>query len=139
MSETRLNMVQHSPVWQTLGAHAVKAENGHAVVTYRAGDSWLIPSGRVQGGFLAAMIDSCMAAAIVSGLAPGQWHTTIEMKINYFRPAPPGNFTGEAHLVWKGKNIVYAEATLSHESAGLVAKGVSTCMVLKEGRVTPGS
>ncbi len=131
MDETRLSIVQQSPVWQTLGAQVIEAKDGRATVRYRAGAEWLIPSGRVQGGFLAAMIDSCMAAAIVATLAPGQWHTTIEMKVNYFRPALPGSFTGESQVVWKGKNIVYAEATLSHESVGLVAKGVSTCMVLR--------
>lgn len=137
MNEARLSMVQQSPVWQTLGAQVIEAKDGHAVVRYRAREDWLIPSGRVQGGFLAAMLDSCMAAAIVASLAPGQWHTTIEMKVNYFRPAPPGGFTGQSQVIWKGKNIVYAEATLSHESAGLVAKGVSTCMVLKDR--SPGS
>lgn len=131
MAAERMEMVQRSRLWETLGAQVVETGDNRAVVQYRAGEDWLIPSGRVQGGFLAAMIDSSMAVAIIGGLAPNQWHTTIEIKVNYFRAAPPGILTAHSQVVWKGRNIVYAEATLSHETAGLVAKGVSTCMILR--------
>ncbi len=131
MSGERLELVQKSPLWRALGAEVVEIGDGRATMRYRANPDWLLPSGRLQGGYLAAMIDSSMAMAIIGGLAPGQWHTTIEMKVNYFRAAPEGTFTTEARVVWKGKNIVYVESALSHETVGLVAKGVSTCMVLR--------
>lgn len=131
MSESRLELVQKSPLWKALGAEVVEVGDGRAKMHYHANPDWLLPSGRLQGGYLAAMIDSSMAIAIVGGLGAGQWHTTIEMKVNYFRGAPEGTLTAEAHVVWKGKNIVYVESVLTHETAGLVAKGVSTCMVLR--------
>ena len=74
------------------------------------------PFGQVQGGLLAGMLDNIIGPAVVS-VAPERPTTTIQMNINYLRPAKPGDILiGTAKVVKHGRTQAYIEAELLREA-----------------------
>ena len=72
-----------------------------------------------------------MGIAFASTLAPGESFTTIELKINFFRPVWEAALKAEGKVVRRGSSVGYVECEITDESARLVAKAASTCMVLR--------
>jgi uncharacterized protein (TIGR00369 family) len=58
--------------------------------------------------------------------------TTVELKINFFRPVWQAQLTAQGMVVRRGQTIGYVECTITDEDNRLVAKAVSTCMVLRD-------
>jgi uncharacterized protein (TIGR00369 family) len=91
--------------------------------------------GVVQGGILTTLADSCIAHATIAALAGEDRHTTtIELKINFIRPATPSLFTAEAWLIHLGNRTAVGEAEITNEEGKLIAKCLSSLMVLPGGR-----
>lgn len=91
--------------------------------------------GIVQGGILTTLADSCIAHATMAALAAEDRHsTTIELKINFIRPATPSLFTAEAWLIHLGSRTAIGEAEIVNEEGKLIAKCLSSLMILPGGR-----
>lgn len=78
-----------------------------------------------------------MGMAFASTLAPDESFTTVELKINFFRPVWRAQLKAEGTVLRRGRTIGYVECTISDEENRLVAKAASTCMVLR-GQVAAG-
>jgi len=72
-----------------------------------------------------------MGMAFASTLAPEETFTTVELKINFFRPVWKAQLRAEGMVVRRGATIDYVECTITDEENRLVAKAASTCMVLR--------
>ena len=72
-----------------------------------------------------------MGMAFASTLAPDESFTTVELKINFFRPVWQAQLRAAGAVVRRGHTIGYVECTLTDEENRLVAKAASTCMVLR--------
>jgi uncharacterized protein (TIGR00369 family) len=72
--------------------------------------------------------------AYAATLGEGETFTTVELKINFFRPVRQGKLTAEARVVRAGANLGYAECDLKDDEGRLVARAASTCMKLGEAR-----
>jgi acyl-CoA thioesterase len=91
--------------------------------------------GIVQGGILTTLADSCIAHATVAALLGEERHsTTIELKINFIRPATPSLFTAEAWLIHLGSRTAIGEAEIVNGEGKLIAKCLSSLMILPGGR-----
>ncbi|HME11742.1 MAG TPA: PaaI family thioesterase [Candidatus Acidoferrum sp.] len=113
-----------------IGFKAEHIAGGHAVVTLAAGPQHANPMGTLHGGVLCDIADAAMGMAFASTLADGESFTTIELKINFFRPVWEAQLKAEGKVVRRGSKIGYVECEVTDESARLVAKAASTCMVL---------
>jgi uncharacterized protein (TIGR00369 family) len=71
-----------------------------------------------------------MGIAFASTLAAAESFTTVELKINYFRPVWNATLKAEGKVVRRGSTIGYVECEVTDEEARLVAKAASTCLVL---------
>jgi uncharacterized protein (TIGR00369 family) len=71
-----------------------------------------------------------MGMAFASTLGPEESFTTVELKINFFRPVWEARLRAEGRVVQRGRTIGYMECTVTDEENRLVAKAASTCMVL---------
>ena len=71
-----------------------------------------------------------MGFAYAATLAEGESFTTVELKINFFRPVWNSLLKAEANVVRRGSKIGYVECEITDEQNRLVAKSASTCMVL---------
>ncbi len=62
----------------------------------------------------------------------GETFTTVELKINFFRPVRQGRLTAEARVVKAGGTLGYVECDVKDNAGKLVAKAASTCMKLRQ-------
>ena len=118
------------PVARLIGFEAKEIGDGRATVTLSAGPQHANPMGTLHGGILCDIADAAMGMAFASTLGPEQSFTTVELKINFFRPVWEARLRAEGRVVQRGRTIGYMECTVTDEENRLVAKAASTCMVL---------
>ena len=119
------------PIARLIGFAVKEIAEGRAVVTLAAGPQHANPMGTLHGGVLCDISDAAMGMAFASTLAPGESFTTVELKINFFRPVWEAQLRAEGKVVRRGSTMGYIECEIMDESSKLVAKASSTCMVLR--------
>jgi uncharacterized protein (TIGR00369 family) len=119
------------PVARLIGFEVKEIADGRAIVTLAAGSQHANPMGTLHGGVLCDIADASMGMAFASTLTPGESFTTIELKINFFRPVWEARLRAEGKVVRRGSTIGYIECEVTDEGGRLVAKASSTCMALK--------
>jgi uncharacterized protein (TIGR00369 family) len=127
-------MMRHkAPVAELIGFEVEVPEVGvgRAIVTLQSGPQHFNPMGTLHGGVLCDIADTAMGVSFASTLAPGESFTTIELKINYLRPVREARLRAEGRVVQRGRTIGYVECDVTDENGRLIAKSVSTCMVLR--------
>jgi uncharacterized protein (TIGR00369 family) len=127
-SKTKANDM---PVGNLIGFETIEAADGRAVVRLTAGSQHTNPMGTLHGGILCDIADAAMGIAFASTLASDESFTTIELKINFFRPVWKAVLKAEGKVVRRGSTVGYVECEITDESARLIAKAASTCLVLK--------
>jgi uncharacterized protein (TIGR00369 family) len=75
----------------------------------------------VHGGILAAMVDITADYALAARL--GRPYPTIDMRVDYHRPAGPGALRAVGKVVKLGSNFSTAEASVFNAKGDLVASG----------------
>lgn len=97
----------------------------------RADERFLNPAGIVQGGFLAAILDSAMGASVVTALGERRARVTnTEMKVSFVRAVAAGDLlTCVATVLKPGRVISFVEARIVDEHERLVATASSTYLV----------
>jgi uncharacterized protein (TIGR00369 family) len=118
-------------VARLIGFEAKDVADGHATVTLSVGPQHANPMGTLHGGILCDIADAAMGLAFASTLAPEETLTTVELKINFFRPVWQARLRAEGTVVQRGQTMGYVECTITDEENRLVAKAASTCMVLR--------
>lgn len=119
------------PVARLIGFQSGEIADGRAVITLAAGKQHANPMGTLHGGILCDIADAAMGLAFASTLAPDETFTTIELKINFFRPVWEAHLRAEAKVIRRGTTIGYVESEVTDEQGRLVAKASSTCMALR--------
>jgi uncharacterized protein (TIGR00369 family) len=115
-----------------IGFEAKDIGDGRATVVLTAGPQHANPMGTLHGGVLCDIADAAMGIAFASTLAPDESFTTVDLKINFFRPVWQTQLKAEGTVVRRGDTIGYVECTITDEENRLVAKAASTCMVLRD-------
>jgi uncharacterized protein (TIGR00369 family) len=118
-------------VARLIGFEAKEIADGRATVTLAAGPQHANPMGTLHGGILCDIADAAMGMAFASTLAPEETFTTVELKINFFRPVWEANLKAEGRVVRRGRSLGYVECEVTDEGGQLVAKASSTCMALR--------
>ena len=109
---------------------AVDPEARTIEVAFDASERFTNPVGNVQGGFLAAMLDDTLGPALVATLEPGQFAPTLELKVNFLRPAKPGRLIGHGRVVDCGGSIAFLEGSLSDADGITVATATTTARIV---------
>lgn len=118
-------------VARLIGFEAKEIADGRATVTLAAGPQHANPMGTLHGGILCDIADAAMGMAFASTLAPDESFTTVELKINFFRPVWQAQLRAEGTVVQRGRTIGYVECVITDEENRPIAKAASTCMVLR--------
>src|SRR5271156_3214156 len=119
------------PIARLIGFEAKDIADGRATVVLAAGPQHTNPMGTLHGGILCDIADAAMGIAFASTLAPEESFTTIELKINFFRPVWEARLQAEGKVVRRGNTVGYIECEITDELGRLVAKASSTCLVLR--------
>lgn len=122
-------VLETPPAAALLGWKALELERGHVRVRYTARPEFGNPRGAIQGGFLAAMLDDAMGPALFTLLGSDQFAPTIEIKVNFLRPARPGPIVAEGRVVHRTRSLAFLEGTLASEDGELIATGTATARI----------
>jgi uncharacterized protein (TIGR00369 family) len=136
MSLMELDKVPRPPAAGTLGWELVNVdpEQGTIEVAFQAGEQFTNPIGVIQGGFLAAMLDDTLGPALVASLPPGQFAPTLDLHVQFLRPARPGRLLGRGRVVRRGKEICFLAGELVDSEGKTVAVATSTVRIQSSDR-----
>lgn len=119
------------PVARLVGFEVKEIADGRATVILSAGPQHANPMGTLHGGILCDIADAAMGIAFASTLAADESFTTVELKINFFRPVREAQLKAEGVVLRRGRTVGYVECGITDEQNRLIAKASSTCMVLR--------
>jgi uncharacterized protein (TIGR00369 family) len=91
----------------------------------------------LHGGVTAALVDAAVGIALHRHLGDGRAITTVELKINYFRPAKKGKVFARAHLLRIGSTLCVGRVDITDAKARAIGAALVTYMILS--RAEPGS
>lgn len=89
-------------------------------------------AGILHGGVTATMADAAAGIATNRHLGGGCPITTVEMKINYFRPVTKGRVRARAHLMRVGSTLSISRVDLFDGEKKLIGTALVTYMILEK-------
>ena len=119
---------------ETLGARITEAEPGRVVLDLEAGPQHRHGGGVVQGGVITQIADAAMGMSLATLQPDGIWNTTVELKINFIRPAVAGRLRAVGRVIEMGETLLFSEADVVDEAGRLIARASSTCLPVPEGQ-----
>lgn len=108
----------------------IDPEQGTIKVQFEGKPAFANPMGNIQGGFLAAMLDDTLGPALVATLDEGSFAPTIELKVNFIKPARVGTLIGEGRVVARGGSIAFLAGELRDEAGTLLATASATARIV---------
>jgi uncharacterized protein (TIGR00369 family) len=118
------------PCAQTLGLAfgVIDPERGAIEVGFEGRPEFVNPVGHIQGGFLAAMLDDTMGPALVATLDAGQFAPTVNLNVQFHRPAKPGPLKGLGRVTRRGNEVCQLAAELLQDGK-VVATATATAVI----------
>ncbi len=122
------NSKKRPPCTETVGMRLVHVDQKQltACYTFEAKRDFANPTGAIQGGFIAAMLDEAMSATAIIASNVTMNAPTLEMKVSFLRPLFVGSATAEARILKWGKSTCFIEADLFDPNGNLVARASAT-------------
>jgi uncharacterized protein (TIGR00369 family) len=130
---TKSELLQFTPpVGKLLGREIVRIDEaqGGATVRYVAQPEFLNRHGTVQGGLLAAMLDSATSLALIAVLPTTLTSVTKSIQVTFVKPATIGVFTATSKLVSRDDRGAETAAELHDAEGTLVATAVAKLRIL---------
>ena len=121
------------PIARVIGFHPTAIEEGATVfrLTVRR-DLHINPMGTLHGGILCDLADAAMGIASATLIERGESFTTLELRINFFRPVFEGVLEARARVLNRGRTVHTCECEIvTIPGEKLVAKTSCTNLVLR--------
>jgi uncharacterized protein (TIGR00369 family) len=121
------------PAARLLGREVIEfdRDRGGAKLRFTAQEEFLNRHGTVQGGLLAAMLDSATALALYSVLSPELTAVTTQLNVSFVRPAKRGTLIATSRVVSRSERDAQASGELHDAEGVLVANAVATLRIVK--------
>ena len=115
----------------TLSFLPVEVSFGRAVFQGRPKLEHYNPIGSVHGGWISALLDSCVGCAVHSTLPAGKAYTTAELKVNFVRAVTTKVALVRAvgTVIHVGARMATAEGRLVGPDGKLYAHASTTCFI----------
>lgn len=113
----------HSPFMRFLGLEMIRAEQGLVEIRLPFREEFLRHDGSdwLHGGVVSALADIAGDYAVITETAPGV--PTIDMRVDYLRPARRGDLTAIGRTVRVGRTVSIADVEIRDTTGALVAVG----------------
>ncbi len=113
----------HSPFMRFLGLEMIRADKGVVEIRLPFREEFLRQDGSdwLHGGVLSALADIVGDYAVMTETAAGV--PTIDMRVDYLRPARKGDLTAIGRTVRVGRTVSVADVDIRDASGTLVAVG----------------
>ena len=110
----------------------VSVEHGRVAFSLEVQAFHLNPLGTLHGGVMATLLDSAMGCAVHTTLPDDVLYSTGDLSVRFLRPARLGErIEAVGWVVHSGRRTATAEGEIVGEDGRLVAKGSSTCVILR--------
>ncbi|HEY0705084.1 MAG TPA: PaaI family thioesterase [Candidatus Acidoferrales bacterium] len=121
------------PIAQLIGFRPISLdlEKGEVTLEMEVSEKHHNPMGTLHGGVLCDIADLAMGMVFAASLEDGESFTTLELKMNFFRPVFKEKILATGRMVKRGKTVGMVECDVKTESGALVARVSSTCLVLR--------
>ena len=131
MTQTIFDKLSLPPVARLLGWKLVALDPraGTIEAEFLARPEFTNPSGFVQGGMIAAMLDDTLGPAIFVVSGGRRMSTTIDLHLHYVRPVRPGRVTATAEVTNLGSRIAFVEGRLFDSEGRLAATAKASAML----------
>lgn len=125
-------LAANPPAARLLGRRVITVDRQHGAVelAFTATPAFANRHGYVQGGMLAAMLDSTVGCAAVAAL-DGQSVVTLTMNVTYLRPAVVGPIDASGRIVHRGGSVVFASGELRDGAGVVVASATATLRIVR--------
>jgi uncharacterized protein (TIGR00369 family) len=126
-------LAQTPPAAALLGRTVLSVDRAHGVVElgFTAPEAFRNRHGKVQGGLLAAMLDSTLGCAAIAMLSPPAGVVTLSMSVSFLAAAPTGALRGSGRVRRRGRSVIFADAELRDAGGELVATASGTLRVVR--------
>jgi len=119
------------PFLEHTGATLKRAELGEAEVELHVQPHHLQHLGFVHGGVISTLMDNTGWYAAVSNLDEGYTAVTMEIKINYLKPASGKHLLASAAVKRQGRKTAFVTIEL-HDEGKLVAFATGTYAIMED-------
>lgn len=92
--------------------------------------------GTVHGGMLCELADATIGTAHSTAIGADETFTSIELKMNFFRPVWKSLLTATARQVQNGRTLTHYHCEITREDGKMVALATSTVMTLRGAAAT---
>jgi uncharacterized protein (TIGR00369 family) len=119
-----------SAIHRTLGLSLRVIEPGGVIVTYNGANAACNRLGTIAGGAISEMIDSAVVQASRSLLGAEDVAATLELKVNFVRPARAGeSLTTRGRVEYLGSSTAVGTGRVERDDGTLVAMGTVTVSI----------
>ncbi|HEX9211913.1 MAG TPA: PaaI family thioesterase [Bradyrhizobium sp.] len=105
-------------------------ESGHALIRFQAQPAFTNRHGTIQGGFLAAMLDSATGICALADLSPDLTVVTKSLDTRFLKPAAVGAITARARLTERTERDMTVQAELIDAEGIIVADATARLRIL---------
>lgn len=115
-----------------LGFELVRTHRDGITIQCNVRPELLNGAGSLHGGVAATLADAAIGTALQHRFAGKRRFTTIELKVNYFRPVTEGRLLARGRLVRVGSTICVGRVDLEDDRRRSVGVAIVTYMLLDE-------
>ena len=132
MSDPDDRQVQHTPAARLLGREILSSDaaTGEVKLRFIAKPEFANRHGTVQGGFLAAMLDSAAGMAVMLSLPPEQTAVTTRLDVSYLKPAGIGPLHATSRIIKRDARTADVEAQLMDDAGLMLATAKAELRIL---------
>jgi len=128
--KTALEFLTRHAFNHLLGFELVRVHRDGITIRCQVREELLNSAGSLHGGVTASLADAAVGSALYHRFGGTRRFTTVELKVNYFRPVTEGRLVARSRLLRVGSTISVGRVDLADGSGRDVGVAIVTYMFL---------
>lgn len=125
-----------NPFFCLMGITPLRFGDGKATLAMDVRNDMKNGEGWLQGGIFTALGDEAIALAIYTLLSEGETIATVSCTTHFVRGIQSGTIHADGEVVRKGRQMIYAEATITDAKDGNLLARCTASFIVRAGPVT---
>lgn len=128
-------LTDRMPFNKSLGLRIARTHRDGVTIEIPVRDELRNIAGMLHGGVTATIVDAAVGIAIHHHFGGKRQSTTVEMKLNYFRPIVDGKVIARSRLLRIGQHLVVGNVEVKDVSGNLAGFAIVTYMLLDAAKI----